>query len=82
VHFRGHVNRTLRGLTSDQPMAPNATLVSTDRADVGSVRSSVVSPRFGAIALAMVRREVPTGDEVLIRDGDHVHAARVTALPF
>jgi folate-binding protein YgfZ len=82
VHFRGHVNRHLRGLMADHPMPPRASIVSSERADVGDVRSSVVSPRFGPIALAMVRREVSSGEDVMVRDGDHEHAARVMNLPF
>jgi folate-binding protein YgfZ len=82
VHFRGHVNRTLRGLLADHAIPPKATLVSNERADVGDVRSSVVSPRLGAIALAMVRREVTPGEELVLRDGDHEHTVRVVALPF
>jgi folate-binding protein YgfZ len=82
VHFRGHVNRHLRGLMADHPLPPHASVVSSDRADVGDVRSSVVSPRFGPIALAMVRREVAMGEEVVVRDGDHEHSARVLNLPF
>lgn len=82
VHFRGHVNRLLRGLMADHPLPPHATLASSERAEVGDVRSSVVSPRLGPIALAMVRREVAAGDEVVVRDGDHEHVARVLTLPF
>ena len=82
VHFRGHVNRNLRGLTADHPIPPRALVASADRTEVGDVRSSVVSPRLGPIALAMVRREVAIGEEVVIRDGDREHAARVIGLPF
>ena len=82
VHFRGHINRTLRGLVGSQPMPPRATLISAEHADVGDVRSSVVSPRFGPIALAMVRCEIALGEEILVRDGEHEHAVRVVGLPF
>ncbi|HYV96059.1 MAG TPA: glycine cleavage T C-terminal barrel domain-containing protein [Gemmatimonadaceae bacterium] len=82
VHFRGHVNRTLRGLAGDLPIPPRAPLVALERNEIGDVRSSVVSPRFGPIALAMLRREVSIGDEVFVRDGDHEHAVRVVQLPF
>jgi folate-binding protein YgfZ len=82
VHFRGHVNRTLRGLAGSQPIPPRATLISAEHSDVGDVRSSVVSPRFGPIALAMVRREIALGEEILVRDGEHEHAVRVASLPF
>jgi folate-binding protein YgfZ len=79
VHFRGHVNRVLRGLVGSQPIPPRATLVSAEHTDVGDVRSSVVSPRFGPVALAMVRREIPAGEEILVRDGEHEHAVRVVS---
>jgi folate-binding protein YgfZ len=82
VHFRGHVNRHLRGLVSEAPMQPRGTLVSIERAEIGEVRSSVVSPRFGPIALGMVRREVTPGSEVYVRDDEHEHAVRVVELPF
>lgn len=82
VHFRGHVNRHLRGLVADEPLAPHATVVSTERADVGDVRSSVVSPRFGPIALAMLRREISPGDDVIVRAADHELPARVQTPPF
>jgi folate-binding protein YgfZ len=84
VHFRGHVNRMLRGLIATDPLQPRATVISTARAEVGDVRSSVVSPRVGPIALAMIRREIGEGDEVIVRDpsGAHEHPARVVGLPF
>jgi len=82
VHFRGHVNRVLRGLVADHPLPPRAVVSTSDRAEAGEIRSSVVSPRLGAIALAMIRREVAPGDEVSVRDGEHHHVARVIALPF
>jgi folate-binding protein YgfZ len=69
VHFRGHVNRTLRGLRaagSDGPR-PRAVLFDETGKSVGEVRSSVTSPRFGGIALAMVRREVTDGTQLIAR---------------
>lgn len=63
VHFRGHVNRFLRKLhfvsTSVPPIS--AELVDDSGAVVGDVRSVALSPRQGGVAIAMVRREVPTG---------------------
>jgi folate-binding protein YgfZ len=82
VHFRGHVNRHIRGLAADVPMPPRGALVSTDHVDIGEVRSSVISPKFGPIALGMVRREIVPGAEILVRDGEHEHAVRVVELPF
>ena len=80
--INSHLVTSARGLMADHPLPPHASVVSSDRADVGDVRSSVVSPRFGPIALAMVRREIAMGEEVVVRDGDHEHAARVLNLPF
>jgi folate-binding protein YgfZ len=83
VHFRGHVNRHLRGLraTTAAPLPTQAPLVAGDR-PVGDVRSAVVSPRLGSIALAMVRREVPAGATVTVRWVGGETTADVAALPF
>lgn len=67
IHFRGHVNRLLRLLTSGSPLAVGARVLDAAGADVGEVRTSVVSATRGALAIAMVRREVPLGSEVSVR---------------
>lgn len=69
VHFRGHVNRGLRGIrAAGTTMIPTrASLFDATGKAVGDVRSSVVSPRHGAIALAMVRREIEAGAQVTAR---------------
>jgi folate-binding protein YgfZ len=70
VHFRGHVNRNLRGLTyaaADGVPAAGARLVDAEGRDVGDVRSAALSPRLGGIALGMVRREVPFGATLAVR---------------
>src|SRR5262249_1488645 len=48
VHFRGHVNRHLRGLRSTSADAPptGAQLADDTGNHVGEVRSSVISPRL------------------------------------
>jgi folate-binding protein YgfZ len=79
VHFRGHVNRHLRGLRADQPLPQFARVYDASGKDVGDVRSSVLSPRLGPIAMAMIRREVAPGDTVRVHDGI---TATVEALPF
>ena len=63
VHFRGHVNKHLRGLLFGQAEPPpaGAELFDSSEKQVGEVRSSALSPRLGAVALAMVRREVEPG---------------------
>jgi len=61
IHYRGHVNRRLAGLAGSEAAIPVGTeLYFADR-PVGSATSSVVSPRFGPIALAMIRSEVNAG---------------------
>ena len=69
IHFRGHVNRHLRGLRAAGPEAPphGATLHDATGTQVGDVRSSIQSPRLGGIALAMVRREVEAGATLIAR---------------
>ena len=47
--------------------------------EVGRVGSSVLSPRLGPIALAIVRREASPGDTLAAGDGA---TAEVVALPF
>jgi folate-binding protein YgfZ len=82
LHFRGHANRFLRGLRSAVPIPRGAQLFAADGQPCGDVRSSVVSPQLGPIAIAMLRREVGAGSDVTARwdGGDGI--ARVSALPF
>jgi len=63
VHFRGHVNRFLRKLRFVTRPAPpkGAELFDETGKVIGEIRSSALSPRFGGVALGMVRREVPPG---------------------
>jgi tRNA-modifying protein YgfZ len=92
VHFRGHVNRTLRGLKAEgtEPPRPRASLFDATGKAVGDVRSAVVSPRLGGIALTMVRREVENGAALVARwSGDPAGddpagemPVEVVALPF
>ena len=77
LHWRGRPNRHLRGLELSEPRPSETTLTAGGR-ELGSLASSVVSPRYGAIALALVRREAGPGDE-LDADGSR---ARVVELPF
>ncbi|HJQ19731.1 MAG TPA: hypothetical protein VJ867_05220 [Gemmatimonadaceae bacterium] len=69
VHFRGHVNRSLRGLRGSGTTTPptKATLFDLEGKIVGDVRSAVTSPRLGAIALGMVRREIENGTPLWAR---------------
>ena len=62
IHYRGHVNQRLMGLQApgDQLLSPAAELFKEGRA-TGRITSAVESPRFGSIALGMIRREVDPG---------------------
>lgn len=84
VHFRGHVNRQLRGLRLDDAssVAAGAELYDATGKLVGQVRSVAVSPRLGGIAMAMVRREVAVEDEIEVAASEARVRARVVALPF
>lgn len=69
VHFRGHVNRALRGVRASgtTPPAYLAALFDGSGKAVGEVHSAASSPRLGGIALAMVRREVENGAQLIAR---------------
>jgi folate-binding protein YgfZ len=84
VHYRGHVNRLLRGLRFQEAVVPPQGTPIVDEAgkEVGTVKSGVLSPRLGAIALALVRREVEPGAMVGTVWSNERVTARVAALPF
>jgi folate-binding protein YgfZ len=82
VHFRGHVNRFLRGIQSAAPIPTGAELFVERNKPTGTVRSSVVSPRLGPIALAMIRRDVAAGAELLARWDGGEGTAHVRDIPF
>ena len=84
VHFRGHVNRHLRGLTysGTTPLPRGAELVGEGDKPVGDVRSSALSPRLGGVALGMVRREITPDTDVRVRWEGGESTATVRELPF
>jgi folate-binding protein YgfZ len=84
VHFRGHVNRYLRGVVFDteDPAPSRAALADSTGKAVGEVRSGAKSPRIGAIALAMIRREVEPGTALKATWDGGEREARVVRLPF
>ena len=69
VHFRGHVNRTLRRLRFVTRPAPlkGAELIDETGKVIGDLRSVALSPRYGGVALGMVRREVQPGTTLQAR---------------
>jgi folate-binding protein YgfZ len=78
LFYRGKPNRHLRGLRLSEPVATGAELKLGERV-VGKLASSLVSPTFGPIALALVRREAAPGDTVEVAGGA---TAQVVELPF
>ena len=79
LHYRGKPNRHLRGLRLTAPAAPGDELRRGEKA-VGRLGTTVVSPRHGPIALALVRREAEPGVSVEVGAGDVT--AEVVELPF
>ena len=77
LHYKGRPNRHLRGLRLEAPAERGAEILLGERV-VGRLGSSCVSPTLGPIALAIVRREVEPGHEVLVEGAP----AQVVELPF
>jgi tRNA-modifying protein YgfZ len=77
LHWRGKPNRHLRGLRLDEEVQPGTELRLGER-EVGVLTSVASSPRFGAVGLAIVRREAQPGD---VLDAGGVRA-EVVDLPF
>ena len=78
LFYRGKPNRRLLGLVLSEPLPTGTELRLGDRI-VTTVRSSVVSPARGPIALGFVRREANPGDVLTSESGA---TARVVELPF
>jgi folate-binding protein YgfZ len=79
LYYRGKPNRHLRGLRLSEPTAPGAELRLGERV-LGRLTSSTVSPAFGPIGLALLRREAELGATVAV--GEHGASAEVLELPF
>ena len=79
LFYRGKPNRHLRGLRLAAPAQRGDELRLGERV-LGHVGSVAESPRFGAIALAIVRREAQPGTTVTV--GDDGATADVVELPF
>jgi folate-binding protein YgfZ len=79
LYYKGKPNRHLRGLRLSAPAERGDVIHSGDR-EVGRIGSACLSPGHGAIALALVRREIEPGDVVEV-GGERV-PAQVVELPF
>lgn len=77
LHFRGHTNRELRGLLWDRPVTPEGRSVTAEGREVGTVRSSLTLDDR-SLALALIRREVEPGEDVVAGG----RLAVVVRLPF
>lgn len=66
IHFRGHVNRSLRRLRFSNGVIPprGAVLQDAEHRGIGDVRSTARSDRDGAIGIGMVRREIDDGQAI------------------
>lgn len=79
LYWKGKPNRHLRGLRLSSPAASGSELRHGEVA-VGTLGSVAMAPRLGAIALALVRREVEPGERLTV--GDEAVSADVVELPF
>jgi folate-binding protein YgfZ len=79
LFYKGRPTRHLRGLRLSGPTGPGATLWLSER-EVGQLTTAVVSPAFGPIGLALLRREAEPGATLTV--GDEGLTAEVVALPF
>ncbi len=77
LHFRGHPNRLLRGITWPEGVEPTDRGVTVAGKVVGTITTMArLGPRL--LALAVLRREIAVGDLVVTGET----AATVTELPF
>jgi tRNA-modifying protein YgfZ len=79
LHYKGRPNRNLRGLKLSAPALPGEPLRLGDK-EVGRLGGAAVSPAFGPIGLAILRREAEPGATVAV--GEDGVTAEVVALPF
>jgi folate-binding protein YgfZ len=79
LHYKGKPNRHLRGLRLSAPAQPGAALLLGEK-EVGTLGSAAVSPAFGPVGLAILRREAEPGAVVVV--GEDGVTAEVVALPF
>jgi folate-binding protein YgfZ len=79
LFYRGKPNRHLRGLRLTAPASTGDVLRRGEK-EVGRVGTVVVSPTYGPIALAIVRREAEPGETLKVGDGEIT--AEVAELPF
>ncbi|HEX3040766.1 MAG TPA: folate-binding protein [Solirubrobacterales bacterium] len=79
LHYKGKPNRHLRGLRFSAPAEPGQALTLGEK-EVGTLGSAAVSPAFGPVGLAILRREAEPGATLAV--GEDGVTAEVVALPF
>jgi folate-binding protein YgfZ len=79
LHYKGRPNRHLRGLRLSAPAEPGVALRLGEK-EVGRLGGACVSPAFGPIGMAVLRREAEPGAELAV--GEDGVTARVVDLPF
>jgi tRNA-modifying protein YgfZ len=79
LHYKGKPNRHLRGLRLSAPARPGAALRLGEK-QVGALGGAAVSPAFGPIGLAILRREAEPGTTVAV--GEDGVTGEVVGLPF
>jgi len=79
LHYKGRPNRHLRGLRLSASAEPGTPLLLGEK-QVGKLGGAAVSPAFGPIGLAILRREAEPGAELAV--GEDGVTARVVDLPF
>ena len=77
VHFRGHVNRTLRGVVLQGAEPPEDRVLNAGDKEVGRLATALIL-EDRVLGLALVRREVENG--AVLRAG--AREVRVAGLPF
>jgi folate-binding protein YgfZ len=84
IHYRGSVQRHLRGIAAGDPppqRPPAGTLLRSEDREAGHITSWCDSPRFGPIGLAYVRRAYGPCDSVCMETRPPIEC-RVRDLPF
>lgn len=83
IHYRGKVNRHLRGLrlSPEADLPPAGAALFAGERERGTVTTAVHSPAEGPVALAYARREVDPGSELRVGAPDGP-PAEVVELPF
>ena len=79
IHYRGGVNKLLRGLRFGSVDAPVGRALLHDGREAGVVTSAVRSAALGHVGLAILHKRVEPGMQLELRDGG---TASVVELPF